>query len=347
MLADLLRAHPEAARTPEQRRAVNAILACRTAQRGGHLYRCGDCQRWHFAYHSCQHRACPQCGALAAADWLARQKPRLLPVPYFLLTFTVPAGLRPVFQAAPKFGYDRLFATSAQALREVAVSKLGGEPAALGVLHTWSRQLVFHPHVHYIVPGGFLAANQLRWIRLKDPQFLLPERVLSRRMRNLFRQRLQTERPELFAQVPVAVWRTEWVVNTQPVGSGERALGYLAAYVQRTALSAQRIVKEEHGRTTFRYRQSDTGGWKLLTLATPEFLRRFLQHVLPAGLHRVRTFGWWSPAAKARWARVLALLDWKAPPPPPPRPAWVKECPACGQPMRRLATLPRLPFKPP
>jgi len=347
MLAELLRAHPAAARTPEQRRAVHALLSCRTAQRGGHLYRCGDCLRWHFAYHSCQHRACPQCGALPAADWLERQKLRLLPVPYFLLTWTVPAALRAVFQAEPKFAYNRFFAVTAQALREVALSKLGGEPAALGVLHTWSRQLVFHPHVHYIVPGGFLSPNQRRWIRLPNPKFLLPENVLSRRVRNLFRARLQRERPDLFAPVPAAVWRAEWVVNTQPVGSGEKALGYLAAYVQRTALSAQRIVKVEQGQTTFRYRQRDTGQWKLLTLDTPEFLRRFLQHVLPTGFHRVRYFGFWSPAAKARWARVLALLDWKAPPPPPPRPAWVKECPTCGQPMLRVATLPRLPFKPP
>ncbi|MCL4790276.1 MAG: transposase, partial [Verrucomicrobia bacterium] len=144
-------------------------------------------------------------------------------MPYFLLTFTVPEALRVVFQIEPKFAYHLFFAVTAQALREVALRKLGGEPAALGVLHTWSRQLVFHPHVHYIVPGGFLAENQLRWIRLKDPNFLLPERVLSRRVRNLFRARLQAERPDLLAQVPARGWRVEWVVNTQPVGSGERA----------------------------------------------------------------------------------------------------------------------------
>jgi hypothetical protein len=347
MLAELLRAHPAAARTPEQRRAVHAILSCRTPQRGGHLYRCGDCERFHFAYHSCQHRACPHCGALPAADWLQERQLRLLPVPYFLQTYTVPEGLRPLFKTEPKFAYHLLFAASAQALRDVALSQLGGEPAALGVLHTWSRQLVFHPHIHYIVPGGFLSPNQLRWVRLKNPQFLLPERVLSRRTRNLFRTQLQTERPDLFRQVPAAVWRQDWVVNTQPVGSGEKALAYLAAYVQRTALSAQRIVQAQDGQTTFRYRHSDTGRWRLLTLETGEFLRRFLQHVLPAGFHRVRYFGFWSPAAKARWARVLALLDWKAPPPPPPRPTWAMTCPGCGRPMTRLAVLPRLPFKPP
>lgn len=342
MLVDLLRAHPGAARSLEQRRAVRAIVSCRTAQQGGHLYQCTPCARLEFAYHSCHHRACPNCGALKAGDWLQERKLRLLPVPYFLLTFTVPEQLRLPFKADPKFLYNLLFAGTAQALREVALSKVGGEPAALGVLHTWSRQLVFHPHIHYIVPGGFLSENRLRWIRLKNPKFLLPEKVLSRRLRRLFRQRLQ-ERPELLAQVPASVWRTEWVVNTQPVGSGDKALTYLAAYVHRTALSSQRILTEEDGHTTFRYRQSDTGQWKLLTLETPEFLRRFLQHVLPPGFHRVRYYGWWSPAAKDKWERVLALLDWKEPPRHPRRPAWVMSCPCCGKPMTRLATLPRAP----
>jgi hypothetical protein len=297
-----------------------------------------------FAYHSCHHRACPNCGALQASDWLEQRKVRLLPVPYFLLTFTVPEELRAAFQAEPKFFYDLLFRVTAQALRDVALSKLGGEPAALGVLHTWSRQLIFHPHVHYIVPGGFLSENRLRWMRLKDPKFLLPEKVLSRRTRSLFRAALQ-ERPQL--KVPPAVWKKEWIVNTQPAGSGEKALGYLAAYVQRTALSAQRIVKEENGRTTFHYRQSDTGAWKVLTLDTREFLRRFLQHVLPEGFHRVRYFGWWNPCAKKKWARILALLDWREPARAEKRPAWAMTCPCCGKPMERVGTLPRLAWKPP
>ena len=348
MLIELLRAHREAARSPEQRRAVNAILSCRTAARGGHLYRCGPCAKVEFAYHSCQHRACPNCGAWKARDWLEERKMRLLPGPYFLLTFTVPEELRALFLAEPKFFYDLLFAVSARALRDVALSQLGGEPAALGVLHTWSRQLIFHPHLHYIVPGGFLSEDRLRWVRLKDPRFLLPEKVLSRRARHLFRAALKA-RPELLARVPAIVWRKEWIVNTQPVGSGEKALAYLAAYVQRTALSSQRIVKEEHGKTTFQYRARDgatRGGWKVLTLDTPEFLRRFLQHVLPAGFHRVRYFGWWSPAAKTKWARVLALLEWKEPPRPPQRAAWVMTCPCCKEPMTRVGLLARWPRPP-
>ena len=249
-------------------------------------------------------------------------------MPYFLLTFTVPEELRALFKADLKFCYDLLFAVTSEALRDVALSKLGGEAAALGVLHTCSRQLIFHPHVHYIVPGGFLSPNGLRWVRLKDPSFLLRETVLSRRVRALFRRRLQ-DRPELFAQTPAAAWRKEWIVNTQPVGSGEKALTYLAAYVQRTALSSQRILGEENGRTTFRYRQSDTGRWKRLTLDTPEFLRRFLQHVLPAGFHRVRYYGWLSPAARTRWQRILALLDWKRAPRASKRPALVMTCRCC------------------
>jgi hypothetical protein len=241
----------------------------------------------------------------------------------------------------PKFCYDLLFAATSQALREVALSKLGGEVAALGVLHTWSRQLIFHPHIHYNVPGGFLSENRLRWIRLQNPNYLLPENVLGRRVRTLFLTALRS-RPDL---PTVGAGPACWVVNTQPVGSGEKALGYLAAYVQRTALSSQRIVKEDNGKTTFKYRASDTGRWKLLTLDTPEFLRRFLQHVLPTGFHRVRYFGWWSPAAKEKWARILALLDWREPPRPPKRAPWAMTCRCCGQPMRRLGLL--LPCRPP
>lgn len=342
MLAELLRTHRDAARSPEQRRAVNAILSCRTLTRGGHLYRCSPCAKMEFAYHSCHHRACPNCGALQAADWLEQRKLRLLPVPYFLLTFTIPEELRALFKLEPKFCYDLLFTATSQSLRDVALSKSGGEPAALGVLHTWSRQLVFHPHIHYIVPGGFLSQNRLRWIRLKDPQFLLPEKVLSRRARNLFRAALQA-RPELLAKVPAVVWKKEWIVNTQAVGSGEHALKYLARYVQRTALSSQHIFKEENGRVTFQYRQSDTGAWKLLTLETREFLRRFLQHVLPSGFHRVRYYGWWSPAAKTKWERILALLDWSAGTRPQKRAPWVKTCPGCGKAMQRIGLLPRGP----
>jgi hypothetical protein len=234
---------------------------------------------------------------------------------------------------------------TAQALREVALSKLGGEIAALGVLHTWSRQLIFHPHIHYIVPGGFLSANGLRWIRLQNPRFLLPERVLGRRVRNLFHTALRS-RPELLARFPaMGAGPACWIVNTQPVGSGEKALGYLAAYVQRTALSSQRIVKEENGQTTFKYRRSDTGRWKLLTLDMPDFLRRFLQHVLSTGFHRVRYYGWWSPAAKEKWARILALLDWRPCGRPPKRAPWVMTWPCCGKPMTRLGLL--LPCRPP
>lgn len=342
MLSDLLRSHRALSRSPEQDRAINAILSCRTPAKGGHLYHCAPCAKLEFAYHSCHHRACPNCGARKASDWLEQRKAQLLPVPYFLLTFTVPEELRDVFKQDERFCFNLLFNITAQALKDVALSKLGGEPAALGVLHTWSRQLIYHPHIHYIVPGGFLSENRLRWVRLKNPKFLLPENVLSRHTRSLFRAALK-ERPELFAQAPSAAWKKEWIVNTQPVGSGERALGYLAQYVQRTALSSQRIVKEENGRTTFQYKSRDTGGWKLLTLETPEFVRRFLQHVLPAGFHRVRYFGWWSPAAKTKWARILALLDWKEPPPPLPRPAWVKTCPCCGKPMQRIGVLPRGP----
>ena len=195
-LAEIFRRHWPAYRAqfghlipPAHRRAVAAILSCRTAQRGGQLFRC-DCGTFHFAYHSCGHRACHQCGHGDAKAWAQRQELKLLPVPYFLVTFTVPAELRAVLRAHPKELYGALFGQSAGALADVALSKLGVELGCTGVLHTWTRQLIYHPHVHYLVPGGGLTPDGLRWKRVKDPQFFLPTRVLAARFRNQLRQGL-------------------------------------------------------------------------------------------------------------------------------------------------------------
>ena len=330
---------------PSHRAAVAAILSCRTPQRGGQLYRC-DCGQIHYAYHSCNHRACPQCGHSDATQWIARQQVKLLPVPYFLVTFTVPEGLRAVIRSHQKIFYARLFSQSAATLQEIAANPrhLGAEPGMLGVLHTWSRQLIYHPHLHYIIAGAGLSADQLRWIRVKNPDYFLPTRVLARRFRNRLRHVLQREHPQIHSQIPGACWRQDWVVDVQPVGSGQGALKYLSAYVHRTALSSQRLIRDQAGQITFNYRDSPSGQTRLATVSAQEFLRRFLQHVLPRGFQRVRYFGWWSAAAKQKWQRILALLDWQPPPPQPstlnPQPVL---CPQCQQPMRCVGRLARAP----
>ena len=352
MLSRVLRAHWPSyrARFADQipavhRAAVRAIVRCRTPALGGSRYRCA-CGEQHFAYHSCGHRACPQCGHADALLWLEKQRTRLLPVPYFLVTFTVPEQLRAVIRSHQKIFYHLLFTHSSGALLDVALSKLGLQLGLLGVLHTWSRQLLFHPHVHFVVPGGGMTPDGLRWQRIQDPQFLLATRVLAARFRNRLRQHLELHHNDLLRKLPAAAWRQRWVVDVRPVGSGQSALKYLAAYVYRTALGRQRIVRAQDGKVTFTHRAAGDGSTRLCTVRAPEFLRRFLQHVLPRGFQRVRYYGWLSPAAKRRWQRLQTLLDWRPAElqPPPPRPPWL--CPHCGEPMRLVGPLARAPPRP-
>jgi Putative transposase/Transposase zinc-binding domain len=350
-LAEILRRHWPAYRAkfgsalpPAHRAAVKAILSCRTSQRGGHLFVC-DCGGFQFAYHSCGHRACNQCGRADAQTWARRQETKLLPVPYFLVTFTVPEELRAVIRAQAKELYGALFRESAGTLADVALTKLGIEVGFTGVLHTWTRQLLYHPHIHYLVPGGGLTPDGLRWKRVTDPQFFLPTGVLAARFKNRLRQWLEAQHQDWLKAIPARAWRAQWVVDVQPVGRGQTALRYLAAYVQKTALSAARLVACDEATVTFTHQDRATGQTRTLRLNGQEFLRRFLQHVLPTGFQRVRHFGWLSPAATVRWQRIQALLDWKPAQPPTAHtaPCWVPECPRCHKPMRLLGPLARCP----
>jgi Putative transposase/Transposase zinc-binding domain len=351
-LAEVLRRHWPAYEAkyrqrllPSHRAAVGAILSCRTPQRGGQVYGCRHCPHVHFAYHSCHHRACPKCGHAQATDWIARQQIKLLPVPYFLVGFTVPQALRGFIRSHQKLMYGLMFSESSATLQEIAAHPryLGAELGMLGVLHTWGRQLIYHPHLHYVVPGAGLTPDGLRWLRVKDRDYFLTQSVLARRFRNRLRLRLEAEHQDLLKQIPALVWRQNWVVDVAPVGSGHAVLKYLSAYVYRTALSSQRIVADDERGVTFTYRDSQDNQWKLTTVSGEEFLRRFLQHILPRGFQRVRYFGWSAPAAKARWQRILALLDWSLPPLPPPTPTPVPTCPKCQVPMIWIARLARAP----
>ena len=350
-LAEVLRRHwPEYERAwgatilPSHRRAVQCILDCRTRVLGGEVYRCHDCRRDHFVYHSCHHRACPQCGQAEATAWIEKQKLKLLPVAYYLITFTVPEGLRAWLRSHQKKGYALLLRESAGALQDVASNPkyLGGQIACLSVLHTWGRQLQYHPHVHCVVPAGALRADGLRWVRPRSPDFFLPQIVLAARFRNRLKTAWREKHSEAFKEIPASVWKQKWVVDVQPAGRGETALQYLSAYVTRTALGHQRILCDDHGQITFKYKQSGQQKWRTLTLSATEFLRRFLQHVLPRGFQRVRFYGWLGPAARQRWQRILALLDFKAPErvltlPPPPL------CRHCGSKLCWIGTLERAP----
>jgi len=293
-----------------QRQVLRKILSCRTPALGGQLFACPDCPGFDYRYHSCNDRHCPQCGQRDTDAWLTQQRARLrLPVPYFLVTFTVPEALRHCIRSHPTIALDLLFAASAQALQDLAANprRLGAQLGMLGVLHTWSRTLIYHPHVHYLVPGGGLSPDGRRWVPARRA-FLLHHRALGDRFRTVFRERLQQQHPELFAQVPAQVWKAHWNVGCQAAGSGENALRYLARYVFKTATANRKLPLLPGGKVRWDYRASKTGQPAAIQLEPLELIRRFLQHVLPRNFARVRTFGWLHPAAKVRANRVRALL---------------------------------------
>ena len=327
----------------EQRAAVRAILRCRTPALGGQRYRCA-CGREHFAYHSCNHRACPRCGRDDAAAWRAQQRTRLLPVPYFLVTLTVPAELREPIRAARKEWYGALLKEGAGAVQDLAAQPkhLGAEVGVTAMVQTWTRDLRYHPHVHLLVPGGGLTTNQLRWVRVRDAAFFLPQVKLAARFKGRLKAWLQAEQPEWFKQVPAKVWWRKWVADIQAVGSGEAALKYLANYLCQPPLPESQIERWDAQTVTFRYRENG-GAVQRATVRGSEFVRRFLQHVLPKGFQRVRHYGWLGAAAGHKRERIGALLDWKAPELGPPAPLPPPKCPGCGQPMFLLGPLPRAP----
>jgi len=293
------------------RQVLKKILSCRTPALGGELFACPDCPGFRYRYHSCNDRHCPQCGQTDADAWLERQRARLLlPTPYFLVTFTVPEQLRRFIRSHQQIALDLLFAASAKALHDLAGNprRLGAQLGMLGVLHTWSRTLIFHPHIHYLIPGGGLSADGRRWVPASK-KFLLHHHALGDHGRTLFKARLHTEHPELFCQVPAKVWQLHWNVGCEAAGSGENALRYLARYVFKTATANKTVALLPGGKVRWDYRDSKTRQPTSIPLEALDFLSRFLQHVLPRGFARVRTFGWLHPAAKVRGNRVRALLQ--------------------------------------
>jgi hypothetical protein len=357
-----------------QREVLRTILSCRTPQRGGQLWLCPQGHHFHFAYHSCNDRHCPQCGHTEGQAWLERQAHRLLlPVEYFLITFTVPEAVRAWMRSHPQLGYDQFFAASAQALQDLAGNprRLGAQLGFMGVLHTSSRTLIYHPHLHYLVPGGGLSLDGRQWVTPKG-KFLLAHAPLADRFRNLFRQGLEQAVPEARRQIPRGVWRQHWVVDVKAVGNGQAALRYLGRYIFHTTTGNRRLPLRPDGRLGWIYRDSQTGQKRTVDLEPGELIRRFLQHVLPAGFSRVRYFGWLATAARQKANRVRALLGrrpqlsaaeqaaWQMPAgsfeplapavaPGPPR-VWL--CPQCHQPLILHATwragqpAPRLPVHP-
>jgi len=353
-LAEVFRRHGPAYREkfgarmlPSHRRAMQDIEGCRTQALGGHVYACPDCKHTRYSYHSCKNRHCPKCQQEAAERWLDRQQQLRLPVPYFLLTFTLPEGLRRVGRRHQKAVYNILFRASAAAAQKLARDPrfVGGQIGMMGVLHTWARDLSYHPHVHYLVAGGWLAEDGRAWVPSRK-SFFLPVKALSPVYRAKFREGLSRE--NWFQEVPEPVWRQDWVVHCQPVGSGVAALKYLAPYIFRVALSNRRLSRLADGRVTFNYRHSGSEGTHFRTLAAEEFIRRFLQHVLPKGFVKVRYYGLFSAGKRRLLAAVRKMLGRlqaaDIAPKAAKHPPMELRCPLCGKAMQWVRAIqPRAP----
>jgi hypothetical protein len=372
-VADIFRASGPAYRATHaghlslhQLKVMSAIEHCRTAALGGHVEACEACGHRRIAYNSCRNRHCPKCQGAAARTWLAEREADLLPVGYFHVVFTLPAVVTEIAFQNKALIYDLLFRAASEAMLTIAADPkhLGARIGITAVLHTWGSALTHHPHVHMIVPGGGITLDGRRWISSR-PAFLLPVRVLAKLFRRLFLTRLIALRDagrlaffgamahlgdrRAFLRHLSPVRKKRWIVYAKaPFAGPEAVLAYLSRYTHRVAISNRRLIGFDEAGVTFRYkdyRRSGPDRQQVMTLATDEFIRRFLLHILPRAFHRIRHYGLLAGAArKASLALARALLD-VAPPlhddipeePHDPRPP----CPCCGGQMIIVETFAR------
>lgn len=321
---------------PSQRQALAAMKHCRTALAPRLLAHCSACDEQRIVPHSCGHRSCPHCQQHESQQWLERQLRRQVPGDYFMLTFTLPAQLRELAWRHQRTLYALLFECAWDTVRTFSQNdrQLQGSPGAVAVLHTHSRRLDYHPHVHLVMPAAALDAPQRLWRTktrsVKGSRYLFSHRALAKVFRAKLLAALRREGLPLPAQHPA-----QWVVDCKCVGSGEKALLYLGRYLYRGVIREQDILSCEQGQVRFRYRDSKTGKTAVRTMSGAAFLRLLLQHVLPKGFRRARNFGFLHPNSK----RAIALLQVVLKVLPAPVPAWMKPrapllCTCCGAPMR-------------
>jgi hypothetical protein len=378
-VADIFRDHGAAWRSAnaghvslDQLKVMSAIERCRTAALGGHVARCEDCAHTLIAYNSCRNRHCPKCQGAAAMEWLAEREAELLPVPYFHVVFTLPAALRDIAYQNKAVVYDLLFKASAETLLTIAADPkhLGARIGFISVLHSWGSALVHHPHVHMIVPGGGFSPDRSKWIACR-PRYFLTVEVLSALFRRLFLQMLlaahRAGRLQFFGdQAALAnktafdrylkpLWKRKWVVYCKrPFAGPRQVLRYLSRYTHRVAISNRRLISADQNSVTFKYkdyRRDGTARYRIMTLATDEFIRRFLIHVLPRGFHRIRHYGLLAKAnhaANIARARELLAIASPAKEPKPSEPTAAdaprllpRPCPCCGGRMIIIETFAR------
>jgi predicted Zn-ribbon and HTH transcriptional regulator len=378
-VADILRDHGAAWRSAnaghvslDQMKVMSAIERCRTAALGGHVARCEDCAYTTIAYNSCRNRHCPKCQGAAAKQWLAEREAELLPVPYFHLVFTLPGPIADIAYHNKAVIYDLLFKAAAEATLTIAADPkhLGASIGITAVLHTWGSALTHHPHVHMIVPGGGIAPDGQRWIACRAT-FFLPVRVLSRLFRRLFLKMLTMAHAagrlaffgnhvaladrKAFAALLAPLRKADWVVYAkQPFGGPQAVLAYLSRYTHRVAISNRRLISVDETGVTFKwkdYRIDGPARYKTMTLPTHEFIRRFLMHVLPKGVHRIRHYGLFANgnrAANIARARQLLALPSRVTEPETDTPPETDQlrilptpCPCCGGRMIIIETFAR------
>jgi len=336
------------ARMPaEHSKVIEAIIGCRTPGNASLWYGCESCGQLEVLPRCCGNRHCPGCQAHKAYAWLDTQLQRQLPTHHFMLTFTVPEPLRAFLRRHQRIGYATLFEASAAAIKKLAPDPkflAADTPGFLGVLHTWGRQLQYHPHIHYLVPGGALSSQDGRW-HACSPGFYLPVHALSAIFRAKFRDAM--EGADLLAEIPAEVWNIDWNVHCQAVGSGQTTLKYLARYVFKVAISDQRIVRFDDTQVWFRYRKVHSNRVRTMALPIFEFMHRFLQHVLPRGFMKVRYYGFVSPSfsmpleelkARVELAQGFALRDSEIEPERITTTA-PRCCPHCGGRLRYQRTI--------
>ena len=361
-VADIFRRHGPAWRAAhaghvglDKLRVMSAIETCRTAALGGHVEGCRDCGHTRIAYNSCRNRHCPKCQGAAAREWLAAREADLLPVGYFHVVFTLPAEVAAIAFGNKAIVYDLLFKAASETMMTIAADPkhLGARIGITAVLHTWGSALTHHPHNHMIVPGGGFSLDGQRWVSSR-PAFLLPVRVLGKLFRRLFLTRLLELHAaghlqffgehlglgdqRAFRRYLAPVRKMRWIVYAKPPFAGpEAVLAYLSRYTHRVAIANRRLISHDETGVTFRYkdyRREGADRQRTMTLAVDEFIRRFLQHVLPKGFHRIRHYGLLASAGrKANVAKARELLAVPAPSateeptaPPDHRPP----CPCCG-----------------
>lgn len=318
---------------PSHRKALDAMLACRYSC-GSFLIQCQDCQKIGNFPLSCGHRSCPQCQHHLSEAWLQRQKKKLLPVDYYLMTLTIPQELRSVAWGHQSIMYDLLFKAAVEAVKTIGLNNHGIRLAMTGVLHTHKRDKGYHPHIHLIVPGGglYISKTATQWRSLNEKYFV-NEFALATVFRGILLRMLFEQSIELPYGLP-----KQWVSHIKCVGRGEKALEYLSRYMYRGVINENDILSDDRGQVTFRYQDSTTKQTRTKTLEPEVFLWRLLKHVLPRGFRRVRDFGFLHGRAKLKLLRIQLLLKVTVPEPLPDKPPIT--CAQCSAPTNVIKVFP-------